>query len=390
MARLRGRRMGRRLRQQWRWLRLFWLRARVPAPRHSLRIPELDALRGVAAMGVLLYHYTSIYPRLIAHQDFSGIPRIGIGYFGVELFFMISGFVIFFSAARSRSFKDFVFSRFSRLFPAYWGAVLIATGVQIAAYGNASGALLRKAAVNLTMVQTFLGVDNLDASYWTLAYELSFYALIICALRMTVAKGRRIEIALMIWLATATFVRALDIHIPYRLTIAGLLDYGQFFVFGVAFFVIYSRKADWMTYLVAAWALLMSAFGADSRTQAAGFDYYFLLSSTCAAIIVYSVLCKPRILTTSLLQFLGRISYSLYLTHSTIGFLVINRVLAAGGNDLLAVGAASAISIAAGYLLNITVEVPGRIVLSRWLALHRPSIPGPVSDTVSVTVGENG
>lgn len=341
----------------------------------SIRVPELDSLRGLAAIAVLLYHYTSIYPRLISHRDFFDVPKIDAGYFGVELFFMISGFVIFSSAGRARSALNFTLSRFARLFPAYWGAVLLTALIEAVFYGNMSPAMMRQTIVNMTMLQTFLGVDNLDASYWTLAYELSFYALIITAFRLLVAKGHRIEPALVGWLVVATLIRATHLQIPYRLTIATLLDYGQFFIFGVAVFIVFSKKANKLTYFVAAWALLMSAFGADPHTQASGFNRYILFTLPCAALLIYAVMRRPRFLRSLPLQFLGSISYSLYLTHSTVGFAVIREILTVGGSDVLAVCVAATVSIAVGYILNVMVEVPGQILLSQWFGLHPRIIP---------------
>jgi peptidoglycan/LPS O-acetylase OafA/YrhL len=340
----------------------------------ATRLVELDALRGVAAMGVVLYHYTSIFPRLVAHRDFDHLPHLGFGYFGVELFFMISGFVIFFTAQRSKSIGDFAKSRFSRLFPAYWAAVAIAALVQLVIYNAPVAPLLQQTLVNLTMLQVFFGVEGLDGSYWTLAFELSFYVLIAIALRITSARGWRIDWALLCWLVAATVIRAGNLYIPYRIAVFGLLNYGQFFVFGVALYVIYSKKATALTYLVAGWALLMSTFGADPHTPAAGFDYYFLGAWGAAALMVLGLWLKPSILSSSLLQFLGKISYSLYLTHSTIGFVVIKKVMAHTDSDLLAVGLAVSAAILVGWLLNISIENPGRLALAKLLHHHRPNI----------------
>lgn len=334
------------------------------------RIIELDSLRGLAAISVLLYHYTSIYPRLIAHRDFYNVVQIDAGYFGVELFFMISGFVIFPSVARARSALDFTISRFARLFPAYWGAVMLTAIIKIIFYDNDSSKLLYQTLVNLTMLQTFVGIDNLDESYWTLSYELSFYALIIASFRLLIARGYRIEIALICWLAAVTIIRMLHLQIPYRITIIILLNYGQFFVFGVVFYIIYSRKAQKITYLVAVWAFLISTFGADPHTQAAGFNRYILFILPCTALMVYAVLLRPRFLRALPLQFLGRISYSLYLTHSTVGYAIMSKVLTVGGSNSLAVCVAATVSVAVGYILHITVEVPGQLLLSRRLSVR--------------------
>ena len=94
----------------------------------SARVVELDALRGIAAVAVVAYHYTTRYAEQIGHAG--GLPlSIAFGNYGVQLFFLISGFVIFMTLERTRSAMDFVVSRFSRLFPAYWAAMAITAAV---------------------------------------------------------------------------------------------------------------------------------------------------------------------------------------------------------------------------------------------------------------------
>jgi len=87
------------------------------------RLAQLDALRGVAALLVVGFHYTTRFDQLYGH---AGEPLLSLpwGHYGVNLFFMISGFVIFMTLERTQRATDFVVSRFSRLYPAYWGALL--------------------------------------------------------------------------------------------------------------------------------------------------------------------------------------------------------------------------------------------------------------------------
>ena len=336
-------------------------------PQGTGRITELDALRGIAASCVLLYHYTSIYPRMVAHRTLDGIPQMWFGYFGVELFFMISGFVIFFTASRASSIRDFFISRFSRLFPAYWVSVLVAAAINRLASVENHGFALKDTLANLTMLQTYIGFANMNGSYWTLAYEVAFYVLIVVALRVTVARGVRIEWALLAWLSMATLLRYGDIHVPYRMSIALMLYYGQFFVFGISTYLIYSGLHVPLTFLVAAWSLMMSGFGANTHTPASGFENYFAMSTVCGAVIVYSLWCRPRVLSSRVLQFLGRISYSLYLTHRPIGYYTLNEAHKIGLTDLTALTLTAAFAVAVGFALNVTVERPGRVLLHNWL-----------------------
>lgn len=84
----------------------------------STRVNEIDFLRFFAAFLVMLFHYSSVsqaskmsYPLLL--------PIASFGFYGVHLFFMISGFVILMTAARVDA-KQFIISRIIRLYPAFW------------------------------------------------------------------------------------------------------------------------------------------------------------------------------------------------------------------------------------------------------------------------------
>src|SRR6185436_18721223 len=108
--------------------------ARPPAPalRESGRIGEVDALRGLAALAVVFYHYGQRYRELGADAYLSAkfpgqfpmngepLAWVSWGHYGVQLFFMISGFVILMTISKVRSLKEFALLRFVRLYPAFW------------------------------------------------------------------------------------------------------------------------------------------------------------------------------------------------------------------------------------------------------------------------------
>ena len=115
------------------------------------RIAELDVLRGVAAVWVMLFHYT------VRWFEQPGPPQSPFGEYAVHLFFMISGFVIFMTLRNTRTGADFVVSRFSRLYPAYWAAVLVTASVMTFIPPFAKSAVtFPQVAVNLTMLQQWL------------------------------------------------------------------------------------------------------------------------------------------------------------------------------------------------------------------------------------------
>ena len=93
------------------------------------RLVELDALRGIGALCVLVFHYSTRFHELFpqaAHVPFS-FPG---GNYRVLLFFTISGFAIFFTLDRIRSVADFMVNRVARLYPAYLVAMLLTLSIE--------------------------------------------------------------------------------------------------------------------------------------------------------------------------------------------------------------------------------------------------------------------
>src|SRR5476651_2004832 len=140
------------------------------------RLLELDCLRGIAVILVITFHFTLGEPDLK--------PYFRFGCTGVDLFFMISGFVIFLTIEKTKHYKDFLISRFSRLYPAYWTGVTVTTlfilGWSFAIKSHHSFPGLKDYAVNLTMFPSYFNVRYIDGVYWTLLVELLFYLLILC------------------------------------------------------------------------------------------------------------------------------------------------------------------------------------------------------------------
>ncbi|MBT2519652.1 acyltransferase [Arthrobacter sp. ISL-28] len=86
---------------------------------------KLDGLRGIAALAVVVYHFTEAYNSGYTEdpQPAFLFPQVA---FGIQLFFLISEFVILMSAARVTKSSDFVISRVSRLYPAHWFSLILA------------------------------------------------------------------------------------------------------------------------------------------------------------------------------------------------------------------------------------------------------------------------
>jgi len=132
----------------------------------SSRILELDSLRGLAIIAVMLYHYTSRYVRL---YGFHNTPPFEFWYgrLGVEFFFIISGFVIFMTLSKTKTGIDFIMSRFSRLYPVFWASVLFTFFiVSLFSLPGREVNGLKAVLANLTMLPNILGYPLIDGAYW--------------------------------------------------------------------------------------------------------------------------------------------------------------------------------------------------------------------------------
>ncbi|MDW5312911.1 acyltransferase [Rhizobium sp. PL01] len=145
------------------------------------RYENIDALRAVAATLVLVQHFFGDVVREaldpkgpLAQLVGLSLNNVDLGRFGVVLFFLISGFVVPFSIRGTRPLKRFAISRFFRLYPALWLAVLLLS--VIAALRDEAPSIATVLA-NMTMFPSLIGFKWLSGIYWTLTIELIFYVL---------------------------------------------------------------------------------------------------------------------------------------------------------------------------------------------------------------------
>jgi len=144
------------------------------------RFEHIDALRAIAALMVIALHASEL-----ARNHFPNLPVEGIicnivlkfdfGRAGVVLFFAISGFVIPSSLKPKDPAAVFPVRRFFRLYPAYWISILTGLVAVHWAWGDNPG--LTAILAIATMLQRFLGIEDVLGIYWTLQVELAFYAL---------------------------------------------------------------------------------------------------------------------------------------------------------------------------------------------------------------------
>jgi len=355
------------------------------------RIPELDALRGIAALGVAVYHYTQRYDELYGHKTrIWGDPWIWeflpFGRYGVQLFFLISGFVILLSVSRAKSAREFAVQRAARLYPAFWVACLLTWGVVQWLGLTGREVPAGTMALNLTMVPLWFksiapGVWYVDGAYWSLKEELLFYVLIAGVLLMRVRRHALWVVAGLIGLhivgadTSAWLAEGLGFRDARQMYSSFSLRWFSLFAVGIVLFECLMRGGfRWRRHgVVLALAVvdLMPMQEVWPRVFAGrpglGTWEHFGVVVVSAGLVWVAARYRPRVLRARPLVYLGAISYSLYLLHQNIGYVVIRECEERGMTAVAAVVVALVTVIVLASALTFGVERPVYGVVRRWL-----------------------
>lgn len=333
------------------------------------RIAGLDVLRGVAATAVMLHHHAQYYDVLYPGRTPLAFD-LGPGHFGVELFFIISGFVILMTIERKRTVLDFALSRTARLMPAFLAALLLATAILILRpMPPLDTPTPRQFLANLTMAPSLFGETDIDLPYWTLTYELVFYAFMAIALRLGLLRSVE-SIGLLGVAIGCLFWIVVDVQLHRRSAILLLVQYSNFFLIGICLYRLSTGLARPITWLALGGAIAVTALGGGERTFHTP-GYIYLPVTAAFTILVWLAAGRYGTwLAWPPLVFLGRISYPLYLVHVVVGYQVIRIGVERDWSTLQGVAAAALFSIVVAIALHHLVEIPSE----RWL---RPMVKKP-------------
>ncbi|MEV5410689.1 acyltransferase [Thermopolyspora sp. NPDC052614] len=345
--------------------------ARPAANGGHARLGELDLLRFVAALSVVAFHYMAASKSLWGVQPTRIFPSVAplttLGILGVELFFIISGFVILMSVM-GRTAGEFAISRFTRLFPAYWFSVVAIfllytfTNVQ----GFRPNLSPTDYVVNLTMAQQGLGVGHASGVYWSLWVELRFYVImtVFALIGITV---RRVLIFMAAWLVVAAYVGNQD---PGLMDMIVIPHHAPYFVAGMAFYLIYRYGSSLITWALVgasyAFALREATERVAGRVKLVGVkdfpapEWAVMLAITVIFLVVGLVAVHAlswmrwRGLVT-----LGALTYPLYLLHQTVSAVFI-PAYEESLNGWLLVAITLGVSLALSHLIWRFVEKPAQ------------------------------
>ncbi|SHN04892.1 acyltransferase family protein [Streptomyces yunnanensis] len=333
------------------------------------RLAVLDGLRLLAALMVVFYHYVAL-ARPWGHSTDAIFPtahRLAqYGWLGVEVFFLISGFVICMSVW-GRTVGEFAVSRLTRLFPAYWVGILLTVLVVKMWPEVASLRGWDTVITNLTMLQGGNNTPNVDPVYWTLFVELKFYLIMVVVVLFGVTY-RNCLILCGVWTAAAALAPVMNTPL---LTAFAMPQYAPFFIAGIAFYLMRRFRPNAILWAIVILQLLLAQRYIDYRLATnlgkAAVDALptwparFLIIAAFAVVGAIALGAFDRIqwkwLTTA-----GALTYPLYVIHMNIGMTLIhhyrNRIPAP-----VLVASVVALMLVAAWLIHRFVERP----LGKWL-----------------------
>ena len=341
-------------------------------------------LRCVAAILVVLFHTETIAATHMAHPPFGGM--FSGGSHGVDLFFMLSGFIIGYvhnaDVGQPNRLANYAFNRAARIFPAVWIMSSLALASYVVGYGGAAKAVLLPqlgdALVNVT---------------WTLKFEIFFYLIFGASIL-----NRRLGFALLLlWQLGALVLGSL--FSTRQLDLAGFYFSSLCLEFGIGVVCAWLLDTAFMTNRdgfqnsVLLWPLsLMGAVmiilgmagvseAGDPNTNTGGAiiaTHAWSINILCALgsglLIVSLILLEQtdRLNVPKVLVFLGNASYSIYIVHFSVVTLVLGLIARwrIPTNDFVCLGVAS-IGIFVGLMFHIFIDRPIQKILR---AKVRPAV----------------
>lgn len=341
----------------------------------------LDALRGIAALTVAVFHLHEVTARLYPNVGCNhALTRLfdyfDLGKFAVVVFFMVSGYLIPTAMERAGSVGVFAQRRFFRLYPAYWLSIACAL---ILFHWGVNDEFVPGIAVlaNLTMAQGYLGQPDCIGAFWTLQIELTFYVL--CgALFWAGLFGRErwmlSPLAMLAAVAAAALRWVLAKPLPVALLLALAL------MFAADALRRRDRHARWCLAFIAL-ALVPTCWLAYG--QLAGRYVLTYYAGIVAFLLAWAAQAWPGFRARPL-KFLADVSYSVYLLHGPLGVATALGAAAMGIDQWTGIGAGVGVTVVAAWFVFRIVEEPC-IRLGRRCETRRRSVaPIPMLEPAMV------
>jgi peptidoglycan/LPS O-acetylase OafA/YrhL len=302
------------------------------------RVQALDLLRLVAVAAVIFYHYGFWGP------SSNDIPQVALpwmasfaqyGFLGVPVFFIISGFVIAYSA-EGRTATGFAIARFSRIYPTFLFCMTLTCLALLTMGPPHFETSFAQWCANLLVAAPALGHPYMDGAYWSLVIEVAFYAWVAVLMAAKVFP-RRLDLIILIWLGI-TFANELtiDARIFEKLFLA---DDSGFFAVGLVTYEFYRGRRDLKLYAILALSVGTAVFQSLHKLirlvphPGGAFDDAVVVAICLASVAVIFLATRLRRLPLpgGLIMAIGGLTYPLYLLHMQLGYVVLTAFAPAAG-----------------------------------------------------------
>lgn len=346
------------------------------------RYRSIDGMRGIAALGVVVYHLSgNLKPEL--SQLFPEFINIvfSYGYLGVPVFFVISGFVISLSVKDATITADyagkFILRRSIRLDPTYWASIALAI-VLLVFKNQMMGESevvpsVSDVLAHMFYLQDLLAIEPvISVVYWTLCLEIQLYLFYLLTVWLSQKMAKLLNrdsymLHALLIIAVGVYSVLLDYKL-LSLSIPGLfISSWHYFLMGILVSNVV-RKLPYSSYMLIAWIIF------EVVLQLGVFTKAYTIAGSLSCLLIF-ILWKGDLLDTALtsrgFQYLGKLSYTLYLVHPDIGWKTISvgKLILADymsplvGGILFIVGIFS--SIAFAHLFHLMFEKPSLRLCSK-------------------------
>ncbi len=293
-------------------------------PMHQNRLTSIDALRGLASLAVVLWHWQHFFPTAAGPTEEFPLfwliwPLYQYGAWGVELFFSISGFIFFRLYAEPVARGDvgglrFAILRFSRLYPLYFATLVFVAVTQFFTRALTGSDFVFASHSATQFVQQLLLTTawsghsfTFNGPSWSVVVEVMLYGIFFGLAKLKLAR--------------LPVVAAICALVPFLLNADAPLVRGMlsFFLGGLCAELIRHAqsqsglpRAAWIYLPATVICVIVARMISPHGTLAEFIAFTFVFPGLITALVIYEDVLHP---VTSRLEWLGNISYSSYLLH---------------------------------------------------------------------------
>lgn len=292
------------------------------------RISYIDGLRGFAILEVIFFHSFSRWGNVEPYTQEPFLVNLFInGWLGVQLFFAVSGYVIYMTVLRCENFFMFAISRYLRLAPAMLVAALLLYSTSFFIPERPLGPPdLIDFLPSITFIDpgllsklTGLEVRSLDGAFWSLYVEVKFYAIVAIAYFILKDKNLTFLVTLYTMWCCLTLAQVFEIESNLLITLLKALNYAGVEFYGWFLLGIFAYKYKCKVSTLNSSMLLVVTAAAIGTTKLGDVAVTIGAGITALLFLLPLVLMPVRILLTNrLFLFLGYVSYPLYLIHQNL------------------------------------------------------------------------